>query len=282
MRRASGDLPPPPAGLTASGSRSSAFRFARGIAWQSGRQTVYTQIAAGSRVDDYDRPRELAVSLRVSSVFAERRDPDPAETPALAPVLGHSAKDLQARSTTDRTSSGSNATRATSGDAISDLSLKESGWPRESASIHAGAGLARPGMWAGGPRLEGWRSCTTTPRGKPQFVVAQQDAWAAGLQTRRAGAAGPIFDVHLTIDEVLQYIAERELARAVERSGRVGQRRRAGPCTGEILAWPISPPSTRTATRSRQRRQAKPRHHRLLRAGLDLQGDPYRGAWRRA
>jgi len=92
--------------------------------------------------------------------------------------------------------------------------------------------------------------------GKPQFVVAQQDALGRLVFRQDEPAPqAPIFDVYLTIDEVLQYIAERELARAVERSGRS---RAASvvldPATGEILALANQPPSTRTATR----RQAAP------------------------
>jgi cell division protein FtsI (penicillin-binding protein 3) len=73
--------------------------------------------------------------------------------------------------------------------------------------------------------------------GQPQFVVAQQDALGRIIFRQEPGRQAPIFDLHLTIDEVLQYITERELTRAVERSrAKAGSAVVLDPRTGEILA----------------------------------------------
>ena len=74
-------------------------------------------------------------------------------------------------------------------------------------------------------------------------MVAQQDALGRLVfRQEEPEPHVPIFDVHLTIDEVLQYIAERELARAVERSGaKSGSVVVLDPATGEILALANQP-----------------------------------------
>ncbi len=79
--------------------------------------------------------------------------------------------------------------------------------------------------------------------GKPQFVVAQQDALGRLVfRQEEPEPKAPIFDVHLTIDEVLQYTAERELARAVERSGaKAGTVVILDPANGEVLALANQP-----------------------------------------
>jgi len=73
--------------------------------------------------------------------------------------------------------------------------------------------------------------------GQPQFVVGQQDALGRIVFRQEPGRQAPIFDLQLTIDEVLQYITERELGRAVERSrAKAGSAVVLDPRTGEILA----------------------------------------------
>jgi cell division protein FtsI (penicillin-binding protein 3) len=197
----------------------------------------------------YDRDgRELAVSLRVSSVFAEPAEiQDPAETArALAPVLGHPAKEIQASLTTDKTFVWlQRQLEPRQAEAISDLNLKGIGLAPESRRFYPRQELASHVLGMVGLEDRGLEGVEVLYDdllgGKPQFVVAQQDALGRLVfRQDEPEPHVPIFDVHLTIDEVLQYIAERELARAVERSG------------------------------------AKSRRHRLLRAGLDLQGDPRR------
>jgi len=199
----------------------------------------------------YDRAgRELAVSLRVSSVFAEPAEiQDPAETArALAPVLGYSAKELQTRLTTDKTFVWlQRQLEPRQADAISDLNLKGVGLAPESRRFYPRQELASHVLGMVGLEDRGLEGVEVLYDdllgGKPQFVVAQQDALGRLVfRQDEPTPQAPIFDVHLTIDEVLQYITERELARAVERT-----RAKAGtvvvldPATGEILALANQP-----------------------------------------
>ena len=194
----------------------------------------------------YDRAgRELAVSLRVFSVFAQ---PAAIERPAgtakaLAPILGQSVKELQARLTSDRTFVWiqRQLDPAQSG-AITNLSLKGIGlfpesrryYPRQERAAHI---LGLVGLDDRG--LEGLEfQYDDLLGGQPQFIEAQQDALGR-IVFRREGPKPqpPIFDLTLTIDEVLQYIAERELHRAVARSrAKAGTAIVMDPWTGEILA----------------------------------------------
>lgn len=199
----------------------------------------------------YDRAgRELAVSLRVSSAFAQPAAiEDPAATAAaLAPILRQPANELQGRLTSDkpfvwlqRRLESSQAT------AISDLGLRGVGltpesrryYPRQERAAHI---LGMVGVDDHG--LEGLEhEYDDLLGGRPQYVEAEQDALGR-IIFRQEGAtpAPPIFDLTLTIDEVLQYIAERELQRAVERSrARAGTAIVMDPWTGEILALANQP-----------------------------------------
>ena len=199
----------------------------------------------------YDRAgRELAVSLRVASAFADPAEiEDPAETArALAPVLGQPFKELQTRLTSDKTFVWlQRQLESRQADAISDLNLKGVGmapesrrfYPRQELAAHV---LGMVGLEDRG--LEGVEHLyDDLLGGKPQLVVAQQDALGRLVfRQEQAEPPTPIFDVHLTIDEVLQYIAERELARAVERSrAKAGSVVVLDPATGEILALANQP-----------------------------------------
>jgi cell division protein FtsI (penicillin-binding protein 3) len=199
----------------------------------------------------YDRSgRELAVSLRVSSAFAQPaviEDPG-ATAAALAPILRQPAHELQARLRSDkpfvwlqRQLQPSQAT------AISDLGLRGVGltpesrryYPRQERAAHI---LGMIGVDDHG--LEGLEhEYDDLLGGVPQYVEAEQDALGR-IIFRQEGAtpAPPIFDLTLTIDEVLQYIAERELQRAVERShAHAGTAIVMDPWTGEILALANQP-----------------------------------------
>jgi cell division protein FtsI (penicillin-binding protein 3) len=127
-------------------------------------------------------------------------------------------------------------------EAISDLGLKGIGlfpesrryYPRQELAAHV---LGMVGLDDRG--LEGVEHLyDDLLGGKPQFVVAQQDALGRLVFRQEEPEPNPpIFDVRLTIDEVLQYITERELARAVERSGaKAGTAIILDPHSGEILA----------------------------------------------
>jgi cell division protein FtsI (penicillin-binding protein 3) len=189
--------------------------------------------------------RELAVSLRVSSVFAQPgaiTDP-PGTARALAPILGQPVREIQARLTTDKTFVWlQRQLEPRQAEAISDLGLKGIGlfpesrryYPRQELAAHV---LGMVGLDDRG--LEGVEHLyDDLLGGKPQFVVAQQDALGRLVfRQEEPEPKPPIFDVCLTIDEVLQYITERELARAVDRSGaKAGTAVILDPHSGEILA----------------------------------------------
>jgi len=194
----------------------------------------------------YDRAgRELAVSLRVSSVFAQPAAiEDSAGTArALAPILGHSVKELQARLTSDRAFVWiQRQLDPAQVGAITDLNLKGIGllpesrryYPRQERAAHV---LGLVGLDDRG--LEGLEfQYDDLLGGHPQFIAAQQDALGRIIfRQQQARPQPPIFDLTLTIDEVLQYIAERELHRAVARSrAKAGTAIVMNPWTGEILA----------------------------------------------
>lgn len=199
----------------------------------------------------FDRAgRELAVSLRVSSVFAQPAAiANPRETArTLAPILHQPARELQARLSTDKPFVWlQRQLEPHQAEAIGDLGLKGIGlvpesrryYPRQDLASHV---LGSVGLDDRG--LEGVEHLyDELLGGKPQFVVAQQDALGRLVfRQEEPEPKIPIFDVFLTIDEVLQYIAERELARAVERCGaKAGTALILDPATGEILALANQP-----------------------------------------
>jgi cell division protein FtsI (penicillin-binding protein 3) len=194
----------------------------------------------------YDRTgRELAVSLKVTSVFAQPAAiEDPAATAkALASILEQPANDVLARLTADKPFVWlERQLDPAQAEAISDLNLKGIGlypesrryYPRQELAAHV---LGMVGLDDRG--LEGLeRQYDALLGGQPQFVAAQQDALGRVIfRQEEPEQPTPIFDIRLTIDEVLQYITERELQRAVERSrAKAGTAIVMDPHTGEILA----------------------------------------------
>jgi cell division protein FtsI (penicillin-binding protein 3) len=199
----------------------------------------------------YDRAgRELAVSLKVLSVFAQPAAvEDPAATAkALAPILEQPAKDILARLGEDKPFVWiQRQLDPAKAEAINDLSLKGIGlypesrryYPRQELAAHI---LGMMGLDDRG--LEGLeRQCDDLLGGQPQFVAAQQDALGRIIfRQEEPQRRVPVFDLTLTIDEVIQYIAERELQRAVERSrAKAGTAIVMDPWTGEILALANQP-----------------------------------------
>jgi len=194
--------------------------------------------------------RELAVSLRVSSVFAQPGAiADPAGTArALAPILGQPVREIQAHLSAEKTFVWlQRQLEPRQAEAISDLGLKGIGlfpesrryYPRQELASHV---LGMVGLDDRG--LEGVEHLyDDLLGGKPQFVVAQQDALGRLVfRQEEPEPKTPIFDIRLTIDEVLQYITERELARAVARSGaKAGTAIILEPQSGEILALANQP-----------------------------------------
>jgi cell division protein FtsI (penicillin-binding protein 3) len=193
----------------------------------------------------YERSgRELAVSLKVSSVFAQPAaiEDVPGTARALARVLSQPARELGARLVSDKSFLWiQRQVEAAQAGAITDLGLKGIGllpesrryYPRQELAAHV---LGMVGLDDRG--LEGLEyQYDDLLGGQPQYVVAQQDALGRIIFRQEPGRQAPIFDLHLTIDEVLQYVAERELAKGVERSqAKGGSAVVLDPHTGEILA----------------------------------------------
>lgn len=194
----------------------------------------------------FDRSgRELAVSLRAASAFAQPaavQEPERAAR-ALAPIFKQPVGEVAARLTADKPFVWlQRLLTPQQAAAVSALNLKGVGlfpesrrhYPREELAAHL---LGFVGLDERG--LEGLEhQFDDLLGGKPQFVTAQQDALGRLIaRQEEPEPQAPIFDLHLTLDEVIQYTAERELARGVERS-----RAKAGtvvvmdPATGEILA----------------------------------------------
>jgi len=199
----------------------------------------------------YDRSGlELAVSLRVSSVFAQPGViENAAETAkALAPILGRPVEEIRGKLATDKPfvwiERQLDSRRA---EAVADLGLKGIGLFPESRRYYPNQDLAAHvlGMVGVDDRgLEGIEHLYDDPLGgKPAFVVAQQDALGRLVfRQEEPEPRTPIFDVHLTIDKVIQYIAERELAKAVEHSrAKAGTAVVLDPRTGEVLALANQP-----------------------------------------
>ena len=199
----------------------------------------------------YDRAgRELAVSLKVLSVFAQPAAvEDPAATAkALAPILEQPAKDILARLTTDKPFVWiQRQLDPAKTEAINDLNLKGIGlypesrryYPRQELAAHV---LGMMGLDDRG--LEGLEhQYDDLLGGQPQFVAAQQDALGRVIfRQEEPERRAPVFDLTLTIDEVIQYITERELQRAVERSrAKAGTAIVMDPWTGEVLALANQP-----------------------------------------
>jgi cell division protein FtsI (penicillin-binding protein 3) len=194
--------------------------------------------------------RELAVSLRVASAFAvppSVRDLD-ATARALAPVLRLPAGELYSRLTADKPFVWLvRQLEPAQAAAIAELGLPGIGltpesrrfYPREELAAHV---LGFVGVDERG--LEGIEhQYDDLLGGKPKYIAAQQDALGRIIaRQEEPEPQAPIFDLSLTLDEVIQYTAERELGRAVERSrAKGGTVVVMDPASGEILALASQP-----------------------------------------
>ena len=199
----------------------------------------------------YDRTgRELAVSLKVTSIFAQPAavEDRAATAKALAPILQQPARDILARLGNDKPFVWlERQLDPAQAEVISDLNLKGIGlypesrryYPRQDLAAHV---LGMVGLDDRG--LEGLEhQYDDLLGGQPEFVAAQQDALGRVIfRQEEPERPAPIFDITLTIDEVLQYITERDLQRAVEQSrAKAGTAIVMDPYTGEILALANQP-----------------------------------------
>ena len=197
----------------------------------------------------YDRSgRELAVSLRVASIFAQPPQVENPEraAPALARALSLPPREVLKRLRSEKpfvwikrrvSSEEAQAVAQLGMKGIATVPEGKRFYPKQQLGAHL---LGFVGMDDRG--LEGLElQYDVYLAGKPKWVVRQQDALGRPIFREEAGETEGR-DLYLTIDEVIQYVAERELEAAVERSSAAGGTAIVmDPLTGEILALANSP-----------------------------------------
>jgi len=202
----------------------------------------------------YDRQgRELAVSLPMDSVFA-----DPAEISdvgmvarLLAGVLAIPADELETRIGTARTPV--RLARKLSPETvqrIADMNLKGVFFQKENRRVYPQRELAASVLGyvdvdeKGSGGIE--YSLDKEIRGRPGRVMVMADG-RRNWYDRHEAAADPGASVTLTIDETIQYIAEKELAQAIQDThAKAGTVVVQDPNSGELLAvanWPTFDPN---------------------------------------
>ena len=208
------------------------------------RQQQRTTEVAARRGIIYDRAgRELAMSISVDSVFAVPSDiPDLAGTLSLiSKITKVDPRELLARCKASRTFCWvARKADAETADRIRELNLRGIYFQKESKRFYPKRELAAQVLGYVGMDDEGLsgieRADDDELRGKPGRMLISVDArrkWFASVEKQ----PDPGENVVLTIDEKIQYIAERELETAMQQthaeSGTVVVQ---NPKTGEILA----------------------------------------------
>ncbi len=202
----------------------------------------------------YDRKgRELAVSLPMDSVFA---DPAEVSDPSmvaqlLAPALGASAEDLETRIRAAHTPV--RLARKLSPETvqrITDMNLKGVFFEEENRRVYPQHDLAAAVLGyvdvdekgIGGIEY----SLDSVIRGRPGKMIVMADGRRRFYDSSES-APQPGGSVTLTIDETIQYIAEKELAAGIaETHAKHGTVVVQDPNTGELLAvanWPSFDPN---------------------------------------
>jgi cell division protein FtsI (penicillin-binding protein 3) len=192
----------------------------------------------------YDRNgREFAVSLRVSSIFAQPSQVDQPNRAAqtLARELKLPPMDVlrRLRSTKPFVWIKRQVT-SEEADAVAKLGLKGVGLVPEAKRFYPKQHLAAHLLGFVGTDDKGLEGVElhydADLAGRPRWVVRQQDALGRPIFKEEASDIEGR-DLYLTIDEVVQYVAERELEAAVTRShATAGAAIVMDPITGEILA----------------------------------------------
>ena len=202
----------------------------------------------------YDRKgRELAVSLPMDSVFGDPAEIADVETVSqlLSRVLGVSADDLSEKLREARTPV--RLARKLSPEIvqrITDMNLKGVFFQKENRRVYPQRELAASVLGyvdvdekgIGGIEY----SLDKQIRGRPGKMMVMADGHRRWYD-RTESAADPGASVTLTIDETIQYIAEKELARAIsETHAKAGTVVVEDPNSGELLAvanWPVFDPN---------------------------------------
>lgn len=192
----------------------------------------------------YDRNgRELAVSLRVSSIFAQ---PPQVEDPERVAAALSTALSLPAEKILERLRAEKpfvwikRFVTPEEAQTVARLMLKgieavpesKRFYPKLQQAAHLLGFVGTDDRGLEGLELQ----YDAYLAGKPKWVVRQQDALGRLIFREEAGEAQGS-DLYLTIDEVIQYVAERELEAAVTQSGALsGSAIVMDPFSGEILA----------------------------------------------
>jgi cell division protein FtsI (penicillin-binding protein 3) len=202
----------------------------------------------------YDRKgRELAVSLPMESVFGDPAEIADVETVSqlLSRVLGVSADDLSEKLREAKTPV--RLARKLSPEIvqrITDMNLKGVFFQKENRRVYPQRELAASVLGyvdvdekgIGGIEY----SLDKQIRGRPGKMMVMADGHRRWYD-RTESAANPGANVTLTIDETVQYIAEKELARAIsETHAKAGTVVVQDPNSGELLAvanWPVFDPN---------------------------------------
>jgi cell division protein FtsI (penicillin-binding protein 3) len=202
----------------------------------------------------YDRKgRELAVSLPMDSVFGDPAEIADIETVSqlLSRVLGAPADDLSEKLREAKTPV--RLARKLSPESvqrITDMNLKGVFFQKENRRVYPQRELAASVLGyvdvdekgIGGIEY----SLDKQIRGRPGKMMVMADGHRRWYD-RTESAADPGASVTLTLDETIQYIAEKELARAIsETHAKAGTVVVEDPNSGELLAvanWPVFDPN---------------------------------------
>lgn len=202
----------------------------------------------------YDRKgRELAVSLPMDSIFADPAEISDAEMVArlLSGVLGISADDIETKIREAHT-----PVRLAKKlppeivKRIDDMNLRGVFFQKENHRVYPERELAAAVLGYVDVDEKGLGgieySLDKQIRGQPGKVMVMADG-RRQLYGRTGAAASPGAAVTLTIDETIQYIAEKELASAIEEThAKAGSVVVQDPNTGDLLAvanWPTFDPN---------------------------------------
>lgn len=197
--------------------------------------------------------RELAVSIPMDSVFADPADISDAEMVArlLSRVLDIPAEELETRIREARTPVRlAKKLSPETVERIQAMSMRGVFFQKENRRVYPQRELAAHVLGyvdideKGIGGIE--HSLDKMIRGRPGRMMVMSDG-RRHLYDRTEAAAGPGASVVLTIDENIQYIAEKELARAIEEThAKNGAVVVQDPNTGELLAvanWPTFDPN---------------------------------------
>ncbi|GFO68895.1 penicillin-binding protein [Geomonas limicola] len=184
----------------------------------------------GGIFDQHNAP--LAVSIEMDSCYAEVKHLEnvPEAATRLAPLLGYSVAELEAKLKASRNFVWLGRRLAPeAAQKIRDLDLEGIGFVKETKRFYPNSEVAAhvigfTGTDPGG--LEGVeRKYDSTILGNTGFLVTQRDALGRDIDLKQAGegkSGTKGNNVVLTLDKNVQYIAEKELAQAVVKNGAKG------------------------------------------------------------